>query len=175
MAKMIVTLKHEILNIIPTAIFFFVAFQLLSISRSLMLREYGIDVSTFMTATIGALIVAKVVMIVDLLPFVNRFPEKPLIYNVLWKTSLYVITALIVRFAEHLWDFYHQTDDLAVAYQRLKDGVVWPHFLVVQIWLAIFLLMYCSFRELARVVGQDSVRQMFFSTVRLRTRDTGQK
>ena len=36
----------------------------------------------------AALLVAKVVLITDALPFVNRFPEKPLIYNVVWKTAL---------------------------------------------------------------------------------------
>lgn len=162
-ANVIAKLKHEFLGMIPTAIFFFVSFQLLALTRSLILEEYGIDVTTFLAATIGALVVAKVVMIVDLLPFVNRYPEKPLIYNVVWKTTLYVLAALVVRFVEHFVDFYHQYGDAANAYARLMDDVIWAHFLVVQIWLTVLFLMYCSFRELTRVVGQDSVRQLFFS------------
>lgn len=63
-------LKHEFVQVIPPAIFFFIAFQVIAFTQALMLRQYGITVSTFMVATIGALIVAKVVLVVDLLPFV---------------------------------------------------------------------------------------------------------
>ena len=69
-------LKHEMLEFIPPAIFFFVAFQLLAFTQRMMLKEYGIRTSVFLQATIGALVVAKVVLILDLLPLVNRFPRK---------------------------------------------------------------------------------------------------
>jgi hypothetical protein len=44
--------------------------------------EYGIRLSAVAGATIAALLVAKVVLVADMLPFINRFPEKPLTYNV---------------------------------------------------------------------------------------------
>jgi hypothetical protein len=53
-------------------------------------------------ATVGALLVAKVVLIADNLPVINRFPEKPLLYNVAWKTTIYVLAALVVHYLEHL-------------------------------------------------------------------------
>jgi hypothetical protein len=72
------------------------------VSRALILRQYGVHVSALAGATIGALLVAKVVLIADMLPAVNRFPEKPLIYNVVWKTLIYVVGALVVHYLEHL-------------------------------------------------------------------------
>jgi hypothetical protein len=75
-------LKHEIAEVIPPTVFFFIAFQVIAFTRALMLEQYGIRVSTFVTASIAALVVAKVVLLADLLPFLNRFPEKPLVYNV---------------------------------------------------------------------------------------------
>lgn len=165
MNKIIQRLKEEFLSIIPTAIFFFVAFQLLAITRSLILEQYGIEVSTFLAATLGALIVAKVVMIVDLLPFVNRFPEKPLAYNIVWKTILYVLAAFVVRYAEHLIHFLRKYGDISVANSRLLDEVIWPHFFMVQIWLCVLFLMYCTLRELIRVLGHERVRAMFFGPI----------
>ena len=135
MNKIFQRLKEKFLGIIPAAVFFFVAFQLLAITRSLILQQYGIQVSTFVAATIGALIVARVVMIVDLLPFVNRFPDKPLAYNIVWKTIIYLLAAFLVRYVEHLIHFGYKYGDIAVAHSRLLDEVVWPHFLIVQIWL----------------------------------------
>jgi hypothetical protein len=68
-------LKHELRQLIPVILFFFVAFQLLALTETMMLEQYGIRVSTFLTATVAALVVAKVVLIADHLPFVDRFPE----------------------------------------------------------------------------------------------------
>lgn len=164
MGTIVQRLKHELLGVIPPAVFFFISFQLLAFTRSLILQQYGIQVSTFVSATIGALIVAKVVLVADLLPIVNRFPEKPVIYNVIWKTCIYLIAAFIVRYAEHLFHFFRQYGDLAAANRRLLEEVVWPHFFIVQIWLCVLFLLYCTLRELIRVLGREQVRAMFFGT-----------
>jgi hypothetical protein len=161
MSHIVSRLKHEILGVIPPAVFFFIAFQLIAFTRALMLEEYGIRVSTFATATIAALVVAKVVLIVDLLPFVNRFPEKPLIYNVVWKTVIYLIAAIFVRYVEHLIPFVREHSDLALANRHLLDEVVWPHFWAVQIWLLVLFFVYCALREVVRVLGREQVRSMF--------------
>src|SRR5262249_34736331 len=73
-------IKHELLELLPPTVFFLIAFHLITVSRALMLRRYGIQVSAMAGATIGALLVAKVVLLADLLPAINRSPEKPLIY-----------------------------------------------------------------------------------------------
>lgn len=155
-------IKDELVAVIPPTVFFFAAFQLIAFTRALMLREYGISVSAFVTASIAALVVAKVVLIVDLLPFVNRFPDKPLVYNVVWKTLIYLVAALLVRYVEHLIPFVREHGDLVMANRRLLDEVVWPHFWAVQIWLVVLFFVYCALRELIRVLGRDRVLNMFF-------------
>jgi len=155
-------LKHELRQLIPVILFFFVAFQLLALTETMMLEQYGIRVSVFLTATVAALVVAKVVLIADHLPLINRFPEKPLIYNVIWKTAIYFVASLAVRYVEHLIDSWRHTANFAEANKRLFDEVVWPHFWGVQLWLLILLLLYCAFRELARALGRDRIIRLFF-------------
>ena len=162
MSKIISRLKREILGAIPTIVFFFIVFQLLALTKSLILRSYGIEVSTFLNATIGALVLGKVVPLADLLPFINRFPNKPLIYNALWKTFIYMAAAFFVRYLEHLVPFILEYKNLAVANRHLLDEVVWPHFWLVQLWLLVCFFMYCSFREFGRILGYDQIRSMFF-------------
>ena len=162
MGKFAERLKHEITHVIPPAIFFFVTFNVIAVTRALMLEQYGITVPTFAAATIGALIVAKVILIVDLLPFVNRYPGKPLIYNVAWKTLIYVLAALLVRYAEQLISFARKHDSLIEANRHLLAEVIWPHFWAVHIWLALLLFVYCALRELTRSLGAARVRHMFF-------------
>ena len=62
-------IKHEIRELAPVVIYFFIALNILGLTRTLILRQYGITVSTFFNATIGALVVAKVVLVVGVLPF----------------------------------------------------------------------------------------------------------
>lgn len=155
-------LKHELEELIPVTVFFFVAFELLALTEALMLEQYGIRASVFLAAAIGALVVAKVVLIADHFPLVNRFPDKPLAYNVVWKTGIYFVASLGVRYAEHFIHFWRKSATAAEANRRLLEEVVWPHFWGVQLWLLILLLTYCAFRELVRALGRERIIRMFF-------------
>ena len=155
-------IKEEVLEVIPPTIFFLIAFHILALFRALMLRQYGVEMSAVAGATIAALVVAKVVLLADLLPFVNRFPEKPLIYNVVWKTAIYVLAALVVHYLEHLVPRWWRARDFSTANRQLLYEVVWPHFWAIQLWLVVLLFLYCALRELVRALGADEVRRMFF-------------
>lgn len=161
MRNIIPRLKREILGAVPTVAFFFVIFQLLAFTRALILKQYGIQVSTFINATMAALIVGKVVLVADLLPIVNRFPNKPLIYNIAWKTFIYMVAAFLVRYVEHLIPFVREYKNFTVANKHLLGEVVWPHFWLVQLWLLVCFLIYCTIRELVRVLGCEKIRSLF--------------
>lgn len=155
-------LAHELRALIPVTLFFLVAFSLLALTQMLLLAEHGIRVSTFAAAALGALIVAKVVVIADHFRWVDRFPGKPLIYNVVWKSAIYFFASLGVRYAEHLVRFWRRTGSFTEANAQLIEEIVWPHFWGVQVWLLVLLLVYCSFRELARAIGRERIVEMFF-------------
>jgi hypothetical protein len=91
--KLLKALKRDYLEILPPAVFFFIAFTLSLITKKLVLSEYGISWTGFGTAFVGAALIGKVVLIVDKLPFVNRFPDRQLIYNASWKCLIYVLAA----------------------------------------------------------------------------------
>jgi hypothetical protein len=166
MSKFIHGLKHLIIELIPPASFFFVAFQLLALTRALMLKQYGIEVTTFLAATIGALVAAKVVLLSDLLPFINRFPGRPLIYNIAWKTTIYFAVAFGVRYLEELFHFYRREGGIMAANRQMLDELIWPHFWAIQIWLMVLLLIYCTVHELASTLGHDRMRELFFGVAR---------
>jgi hypothetical protein len=162
MSKFTHSAKHLVQEMIPPAAFFFVAFQLLALTHALMLQQYGIEATTFLAATLGALVAAKVVVLADLLPFINRFPGRPLIWNISWKTCIYFAAAFAVRYLEDLIHFYRQHGTVLAANRHLLDEVVWPHFWTIQIWLTVLLLVYCTVQELLRALGQVRVRELFF-------------
>ena len=101
-------LKHEVGELIPVLVFFFVTFQLLALTEALMLKQYGISVSAFLTATIMALVVGKVVLIADHFPLVNRFPEQAAQLQRPWKTAIYFAALVAFRYAEHFIHFWRR-------------------------------------------------------------------
>jgi len=155
-------LKHEFWEVLPPTIFFLISFHIVLIDRRLMLRQYGLPLSSMVSATVAALLVAKVVLITDSFSLVNRFPEKPLMYNVVWKTTIYVAAALVIHYLEHLVPIWWHLGDFRAANDKLMNEIVWPHFWAVQLWLVVLLFVYCALRELVRVIGRDKVVDIFF-------------
>jgi hypothetical protein len=166
MKTLLAKIKHEVQSVIPPTLFFFVAIGLLMLTKRLMLQQYGIPFSDFAAVVVGALIVGKVVLIADALPFINRFPEKPLIYNVVWKTIIYILAAFLVRLAEHLVPLVIKYGGFREAIARLAEEIVWPHFWIIYLWLSVLLFVYCALRELIRAIGRDQVLRLFFGTER---------
>ena len=162
MSKVWATISREFHELLPPTIFFTVSFNIVLLQRVLMLREYGLHASSVAAATVWALLVAKVVLIADKLPFVNRFPDKPLMYNVAWKTAIYVGASLFLHYLEHLVPLWWTMGDFGAANERLREEIVWPHFWAIQLWLVVLILMYCALRELVRVIGRDRVIRIFF-------------
>jgi hypothetical protein len=87
MSKLTEKVKEEFLAMIPPTIFFFLALGLVAVVRVLMLKGTGIPASTPIQVAVGALILGKAVLIADMLPVINRYPDKPLAYNIVWKTA----------------------------------------------------------------------------------------
>jgi hypothetical protein len=165
MSNFLKTVKHELSEMIPPTIYFFVIFHIVALIRTLMTKNTGIDISTTTSIGIAALILGKAVLLANALPFINRFPEKPLIWNVCWKTALYFLVALLIHYLEHLYDFWKVAPGFAEANHKLLSEMVWPHFWAIQILLTVLIFVYCVASELARVVGSDKLKTMFFGTL----------
>ena len=166
MSKLSAKIKEEIEALLPPTIFFFIALHLVALLRVLMLKGTGIALGTSASITVAALILGKAVLIADLLPFINRYPDKPLAYNVAWKTTVYVLVSMLVHYLERLVDFWREAGGFIAGNEKLLAEIVWPHFWAIQILLFVLILIYCATRELVRVIGGDKVRQIFFGPLK---------
>jgi hypothetical protein len=162
MTKLFTTFKKEFFELLPPTIFFFVALHIVAFVRVLMLKGTGISPLSSMSIAVAALILGKAVLLADLLPMVNRFPNKPLIYNVAWKTLIYLVMSALIHYVERLVDFWRQTGGFVVGNRKLLAEIIWPHFWAIQIILFVLISMYCTMHELVRVIGREKVLRIFF-------------
>lgn len=165
MSKLTTTIKHEFMELLPPTIFFFVILHIVAIIRALMTQGAGVTLQTSVSVTIAALILGKSVLIANLLPFVNRFPDKPLIWNIGWKTLIYALVALFLHYLERLYDYWKEAPGLAAANHMLLSELNWAHFWAIQILLVTLIAIYCVVAELVRVIGRDRFMAMFFGPI----------
>lgn len=161
MSALTAKIKHEFLEMLPPTIFFFVLLHLVAIIRALMIRGTGISLPTTASVTIAALILGKAVLLANMLPFINRFPQKPLIWNVAWKTLVYTLVAGVIHYLERLYDYWKEAPGIAAANHQLLAELNWPRFWAIQILLLVLILNYCVFEELARVIGRAQMKAIF--------------
>src|SRR5207237_7222819 len=151
------TLKEEFFKLLPPTIFFFVALHIVAFVRVLMLKGTGISPLSSVSVAVASLILGKAVLLADMLPAINRFPNKPLIYNVAWKTLIYLLMSVFIHYLERLVDFWRQTGGFVAGNKELLAKIVWPHFWAIQIILLVLIAMYCTVHELVRVIGKEKV------------------
>lgn len=159
------TIKHEFLKMLPPTIFFFVMLNIVLLIRAMLTVGTGLSLPTFATVLISSLILGKAVLLADMLPFINRFPEKPLIWNAAWKTVIYAIVATFIHYLERLHEFWKETHDIGEANHQLLTHTVWAHFWAIEILLLVLIFNYCVFAELSRVIGEKRLRAMFLGPI----------
>lgn len=162
MSKVSAKLKEEFEALIPPTLFFFIALHVVALIRSLMVKGTGVSPGTTASVAIASLILGKAVLLADMLPFVNRYPERPLVYNIVWKTILYGLVATLIHYIERLIEFWRQAGGFLAGNEKMLAEMVWARFWAVQILIAVLILGYCTVREVTRAIGADKARRMFF-------------
>src|SRR5262245_40833823 len=153
MHKIFEKLKEEFFAVLPPTIFFFITLHIVTFIRVLMARGSHFEPLSTISIAVAALILGKAVLIADMLPAINRYPDKPLAYNVAWKTTIYWLMATVIHYLERLIDFSRHAGGIVAGNKKLLAEMVWPHYWAVQIILLILILVYWKVRELVRVVG----------------------
>jgi hypothetical protein len=155
-------LKEEFFKILPPTIYFFVALHLVMFIRVLMLEGTGLSPYSSASIAVTALVLGKAVLVADMLPLINRFPNKPLIYNIAWKTAIYLLISAVLHYLERLVDFWRETGSFVAGNEKLLSVINWPHFFAIQILFFILIGMYCTVHELVRVIGREKAMRIFF-------------
>jgi hypothetical protein len=126
MSKAIETIKEELLAMLPPTIFFFVALHIVAIVRLLMTQGTGLVPSSTAQIAVAALILGKAVLLADLWPAINRFPQKPLAYSIGWKTAIYFVVATVIHYLELLFDYARAAGGIVAGNEKLVSEIIWP-------------------------------------------------
>jgi hypothetical protein len=139
-------------------------FVLLQLNRLTILREQYLASGfhyQYGFALINALILGKIILIGENLHAGERFKGKPLVYAILFRSAVFSFLLLCFNFLEEVIIGVFHGKTIAQSIPTLGGGGVEGVLLDV-LMMFIILLPFFSFRELARVLGQDELLSMVF-------------
>ncbi len=116
-------LKEELWTAGLATLYFLCCFLLLMLLKKLLLAQYDIAFYGLSAAFFSALVVGKVVVVLDKTGAGTRFEARHAPYvNVLYKTIVYSLAVLLVVAAEKVFHAYGETHDLAAAVAEVWHG-----------------------------------------------------
>lgn len=147
---------------LPPTLYFFVAFNLISLTTDLLVHNYWFRLSSFMLASTTALVVGKVVLVVDRVRIIDKFRGGPLIRPILYKAVFYSAVVLVVRFLEKVLHVAWDAGGFGSAFRDALQDFSWHRFVAVHMWIFICFLIYVTATELNALVGQGQLYRLFF-------------
>jgi len=154
---------REVREVMPATILFLGLFHMLALTKAVALGDYSRSALRATTATVGALIVAKAILVVEALPISRRFASHRAMH-ILWKTLLFGTVVLLFRFLEEIIELASKHGGVVAATKVMFREIVWPLFWVLALWVVGGLLLYTLASELVRAVGSEKVKEIFFGT-----------
>jgi hypothetical protein len=155
-------IKQEIRQTFPAVIYFFLAINLFNYTFGWIMREGGLRLISFPHTVIASVIIGKVILVADTLPFLNIFSDRPLAYGILWKTAIYSFFGFLFTMLERLAPLLFRHKDINIAWQDMLQSISLPRFCTEQVWMVILFLLFVVFHEVVKGVGKDKLRKLLF-------------
>lgn len=153
---------EETLKVLPAIIYFAVAFNLIFFITGFTLRPDDTRYLSYFTVTLGAIIVGKVMLLINAFSFINAFSNKPLIYNILWKFFIYSFFVIVAAILEDFLDLYHRWYAVDVAFYQLQQEFISPIFWGTILWLLLVFFLFVLGSDVINAIGRKKIIRLLF-------------
>ena len=155
-------LGKELREVFPVTLFFFLGFILVSLIVKLMLEEYDIPVKIFSQSMVAALIIGKVVLVLEQVRLEDRFPNSPKGVLVTIKTAFYGFWAIVVGFLERIVEAWRATGGFASGLHEAWMHTEIHRFSAVILCVTILFATYFTFLEVEKKMGRGAIVALLF-------------
>ena len=147
----------------PVVLFFFIAFMLIGVMFKLFVSQYEIEFSAFAKAAVAALIIGKVVALMDLAESrsaADRSHRR--IVVVAAKTFLYALVVIVLGIGEKIFHAYREAGSLGEAVSNLIADANVNRFLGLVLLISVVVFVYLVMQEIEEAMGQGALFRLFF-------------
>jgi hypothetical protein len=146
----------------PPTLFFLVVFHLSLLIRHLDEESFGVTPGRSASATLSALVLGKLYLVLDGRDFLERYREHPLIIGTLWKTVIYFFLGTLALVFEEVLPHLFEGHGLLSALMEYRSEIRWPLFFANHLFLFFWLLLFTAASEFIGVIGGKRSFELFF-------------
>lgn len=158
-------LRHELKAIGLAALYFGCWLAALLVMKKLVLAEYHIEFNGISKALVGALILSKVVLLLEHVPLGAWVRDRPAWVDVLLRTALYALGLITVLLLEKAFDGRHEHGGFGPSLGAVFQHPDMPHVWANAIALTGALLFYNVLSVVRAHLGEGGLRRLFLTPV----------
>jgi hypothetical protein len=154
-------LKHELKAVGLAALFFGSWIAVLLVLKNLLLAEYHIAFHGWSVALVGALILSKVVLILEHVPLGGWVRARPAWVDLILRTLLYSFGVVVVLLLEKGFEGRHEHGGFGASLRSVFQHADIHHVWVNTICLSGALFAYNALSVIRRHLGTGGLRRLF--------------
>lgn len=155
--------KDEIRTVMLTTLYFVVCIGILVALKVLILAQYQIEFGSLSVVFIGALILAKVVLVLEHVPLGGLTRGKPAWVDVVCRTIMYAAGVFVVLLLEKAFEGRHEAGGFGAALLEVFQQAEMYHVWANVIALSAALLGYNALSVLRDHLGKDALVGLFLT------------
>jgi len=164
-------IKNEIRSVGLTTLYFGLWFCFMVVLKRLVLAEYRIEFQGLSIALFGALVIAKVVLVLEHVPLGAWMRQRPALVHVILRTVLYAAGVFIVVVFEKAFEAQHEYGGfISSLIQSFHDQNI-HHVLATTISVAFALLGFNALFVIRRHLGKGGLFRVFLSPLAEESKD----
>jgi len=156
-------LANLIREMAPPVLFFFIALMLIFAIFKLFVEQYSIEFSAFSKAAIGALILGKVVLLLDWAESRRKSGARPLAMVVALKTLVYAAVVIVLGTGERIYHSSRETGSLTAGARYVVANVNMHRFLGLVLLISMVMCAYLVMEEISHAMGKGALMKLFFT------------
>jgi hypothetical protein len=149
-------------EMLPPVSFFFIAMILISVEVKLLALQYSIRFYAFARAAIGALVLGKVVLLMQMAERKSGPSRYPRAIVVAFKTVIYAMAVFLFEFGERLAHAWYDKGSVREGFVMVKANANLDHFLALLILICTLVAMYLAMEEISHEMGEEALKRLFF-------------
>ncbi len=146
----------------PVVLFFFFAFLLIFVIFKLFVSQYEIEFSAFSRAAVAALILGKVIPLLDWAQSGYRFDTHRRAIVIAGKTFIYGLVVIILGIGEKLFHSVREAGSLQDGISLVVANANLDRFLGLVLLISLLVGSFLVMQEISRAMGKGALFRLFF-------------
>lgn len=144
-------------EMLPKVAFFFIAFGVMLLQFKLLAEQYSIEFSAFAKAAVAALILGKVVPLLDWAHSGHRFENHRRIVVIACKTMIYAVVVVAIGIGDKIFEAYRSERTWTAAVSHLIANSNTDRFLGLVLMISVVLAAYLTIQEIDQALGKGTL------------------